>query len=63
MESEARAGSPKQAAKSLAQAQKNVAKAREEAARLAGKIETHKEQTAALLARLSPAEDEPKSGH
>lgn len=41
------------------QATKAAGQAREEAARMAGQIETLKEQSAALLARITPAEAKP----
>ena len=41
------------------QAAKATAQAREEAARMAGQIDTLKEQSAALLARITPAEAKP----
>ena len=37
------------------QARKEAGQAREEAARLAGQLVAHKEQSAALLARVAPA--------
>ena len=41
------------------QATKAAGQAREEAARMAGQIDTLKEQSAALLARITPAEAKP----
>ncbi len=41
------------------QARQEASKAREEAARLAGQLQAHQEQTAALLARINPAESKP----
>ena len=41
------------------QATKAAAQAREEAARLVGQLDTLKEQSAALLARITPAEAKP----
>lgn len=43
------------------QAKREAAQAREEAARLAGQLTAHQEQSAALLARISPAESKPAS--
>ncbi len=43
------------------QARKEAGTAREEAARLAGQLDTYKEQTAALLARVAPPEAKPAS--
>lgn len=42
------------------QARQEASKAREEAARLAGQFQAHQEQTAAILARLAPAEAKPE---
>ena len=43
------------------QARKEAGQAREEAARLAGQLQAHQEQTAAILARLAPpAEAKPE---
>lgn len=41
------------------QARQEAGKAREEAARLAGQLQAHQEQAAALLARINPAESKP----
>ena len=40
----------------LTTAQARAAEAREEAARLAGQLQAHQEQAAALLARINPVE-------
>ena len=42
------------------QARQEASKAREDAARLAGQLQTHQEQTAAILARLAPVEVKPE---
>ena len=42
------------------QARQEASKAREDAARLAGQLQTHQEQTAAILARLAPVEAKPE---
>lgn len=42
------------------QARQEAGAAREEAARLAGQLQVHQEQTAAILARLAPAEAKPE---
>ena len=42
------------------QARQEASKAREEAARLAGQLQAHQEQTAAILARLAPVEAKPE---
>lgn len=43
----------------LDQVRQEAGKAREEAARLAGQLQAHQEQVAALLARINPAESKP----
>ena len=42
------------------QARQEASKAREDAARLAGQLQRHQEQTAAILARLAPVEAKPE---
>ena len=42
------------------QARQEASKAREDAARLAGQLQTHQEQTVAILACLAPAEAKPE---